>query len=204
MSLSDLVWEQKYRPPSVSDTILPATVKKMLMEQLESGSVPNYLFSGAPGTGKTTAAYAIANALGADVLFVNASLDGNIDTLRTKITQFVSTVSFTDSKKIVVLDEADYLNCFAANQEILTVNSLGDVESKKIGDLCGQEIDVLSVENDKNTIDSGYVFQSGEAEVFKVEFEDGTFIYTTDKHKFFDSNMNEITIDEGIYLKTAE
>jgi DNA polymerase III delta prime subunit len=82
----------------------------MIKDHLESGKFPNYLFAGPPGTGKTTCAYAISSFLDADVLFINASLDGNIDTLRTKITQFVSTVSFTDSKKIVVLDEADYLN----------------------------------------------------------------------------------------------
>jgi len=110
MSFEDLVWEQKFRPKTIDDTVLPSNVKKMLKEQLESGKFPNYLFCGPPGTGKTTCAYAIANALNADVLFVNASLESGIDTLRTKVTQFVSTVSFTDSKKIVVLDEADYLN----------------------------------------------------------------------------------------------
>lgn len=110
MSFENQVWEHRYRPKTIDDTVLPANVKKMLKEQLESGKLPNYLFCGPPGTGKTTCAYAIANTLDADVLFVNASLDSNIDTLRTKITQFVSTVSFTDSKKIVVLDEADYLN----------------------------------------------------------------------------------------------
>jgi DNA polymerase III delta prime subunit len=110
MSFENQVWEHKYRPKTIDDTVLPATVKKMLKEQLESGNLPNYLFCGPPGTGKTTCAYAISGFLDADVLFINASLDGNIDTLRTKITQFVSTVSFTDSKKIVVLDEADYLN----------------------------------------------------------------------------------------------
>jgi len=109
MSLSDLIWAEKYRPKAIDGVVLPVATKKMLKEQLASGKVPNLLFaSSSPGTGKTTCAYAIANELAADILFINASLDGNIDLLRTKLTQFVSTVSFTDSKKIVVLDEFDY------------------------------------------------------------------------------------------------
>ncbi len=110
MSFENLVWDQKYRPKGIDDVVLPSNTKAMIKDHLESGKFPNYLFAGPPGTGKTTVAYAIANTLDADVLFVNASLESGIDTLRTKITQFVSAVSFTDSKKIVVLDEADYLN----------------------------------------------------------------------------------------------
>lgn len=107
--LENLVWEQKYRPSKVDDIILPETTKSMIKELLASGNVPNFLFAGSPGTGKTTLGKAIANELGADFLYVNASLEGNMDTLRTKITQFVSTVSFTDSRKIVLMDESDYL-----------------------------------------------------------------------------------------------
>ena len=109
MSLENLVWAEKWRPSKVDDCILPEPVKKMIKEQIKSGKLPSYLFSGGAGIGKTTLAYAIAAELDADVLFINASLDGNIDTLRTKITQFVSTVSFTDSRKVVLLDEFDYV-----------------------------------------------------------------------------------------------
>jgi DNA polymerase III delta prime subunit len=108
--LENLIWELKYRPKKIDDVILPESVKSTIKAQLVSGKVPNYLFSGPPGIGKTTLAYVIAEELDADVLFVNASLDCNIDTLRTKITQFVSTVSFTNSRKIVVLDESDHLS----------------------------------------------------------------------------------------------
>lgn len=109
-NLSNLVWEQRFRPTSVIDTILPDTTKKMIQDVISSGNIPNFLFAGTSGTGKTTAARAIAHQLGADLLFINASLDSGIDTLRTTITQFVSTVSFTDSKKIVLLDECDHLS----------------------------------------------------------------------------------------------
>lgn len=109
MSLENLVWAEKWRPTSVDECILPPAITKMIKEQIKSGTVPNYLFNGAPGVGKTTVAYAIAAELEADVLFINASLDGNIDTLRNKITQFVSTVSFTNSRKVVLMDEFDYV-----------------------------------------------------------------------------------------------
>ena len=106
----DHVWSEEMRPRSVSETILPVATKQMLQNYVDTGKVPNLLLAGGPGTGKTTAARAIANELGADLMFINGSLENGIDVLRTKIMQFASTVSFTDSRKIVLIDEADYLN----------------------------------------------------------------------------------------------
>jgi len=75
------------------------------------GEPQNLLFSGTAGTGKTTVAKALCNELNADWILINCSEDGNIDTLRTKIRQFASTVSFTENtKKVVILDEFDYSN----------------------------------------------------------------------------------------------
>lgn len=103
------VWEIHYRPKKVDDCILPTSTKELIKNYIQNGNVPSMLFTGTGGIGKTTLGRAIAAELGSDILFINASLEGNIDTLRTTIAQFVSTVSFAGGKKIVLLDEADHL-----------------------------------------------------------------------------------------------
>ena len=72
--------------------------------------LPNMLFSGTAGVGKTTVAKALCNELGLDYIIINGSEEGNIDTLRGKIKQFASSVSLQGGYKVVILDEADYLN----------------------------------------------------------------------------------------------
>lgn len=110
MNVNDIVWQERHRPKSIEECILPAKTKDMVKQFVSTGSVPNFLFSGTAGVGKTTLARAIANELSADLLFINGSKDSGIDVLRTRIQQFASTVSLTNSKKIVVIDESDYLN----------------------------------------------------------------------------------------------
>lgn len=106
----EYLWVQKYRPSRVDDCILPEKIKKVFKDFIASGEIPNFLLSGSAGTGKTTIAYALCAEIGADVLYINASLENGIDVLRTKISQFASTVSFGEGIKVVILDEADALN----------------------------------------------------------------------------------------------
>jgi DNA polymerase III delta prime subunit len=77
---------------------------------VDQEQIPNLLLSGGPGIGKTTVARALLSELDLDYLIINGSMKGNIDTLRTEIQQFASTVSFNGKRKYVILDEADYLN----------------------------------------------------------------------------------------------
>jgi len=107
---SDFLWVEKYRPQKVADTILPSNLKETFQAVVNGGELPNMLLSGTAGLGKTTVAKAICNELDLDYIIINGSEEGNIDTLRGKIKQFASSVSLQGGYKVVILDEADYLN----------------------------------------------------------------------------------------------
>ena len=107
---NNFLWVEKYRPRTISETILPDSLKQVFQKIVETGELPNMLFTGSAGLGKTTVAKALCNELGNDFIIINGSEEGNIDTLRTKIKQFASTVSLQGGYKVVILDEADYLN----------------------------------------------------------------------------------------------
>ena len=104
------LWVEKYRPQKIDDCVLPQSLKDTFKQYVEQGELPNFLFTGTAGVGKTTIAKALCNEIGAEYLMINGSEESGIDTLRTKIKGFASTISLTDSKKVVILDEADYLN----------------------------------------------------------------------------------------------
>ena len=106
----DFLWVEKYRPKTVAETILPVRLKDVFQKMVDTGELQNMLFTGTAGLGKTTVAKALCNELGLDYIVINCSEEGNIDTLRGKIKQFASTVSFSGGYKVVILDEADYLN----------------------------------------------------------------------------------------------
>lgn len=107
----EFLWVEKYRPKTVEDTILPADLKTTFETFVQNGNVPNLLLTGSAGVGKTTIAKAMLEQLGADYIVVNGSDEGRlIDTLRTKIKNFASSMSLAGGRKYVILDEADYLN----------------------------------------------------------------------------------------------
>ena len=108
--MADFLWVERYRPRTIDETILPQRLKDTFQAIAAGGELPNMLFSGSAGLGKTTVAKALCNQLGLDYIVINGSEEGNIDTLRGKIKQFASTVSLQGGYKVVILDEADYLN----------------------------------------------------------------------------------------------
>ena len=106
----DFLWVEKWRPPTISQCVLPERLKIQFQAFVDIERIPNLLLSGGPGVGKTTVARALLKQLDLDYIIINGSMKGNIDTLRTEIQQFASSVSFNGKRKYVILDEADYLN----------------------------------------------------------------------------------------------
>ena len=104
------MWCEKYRPKTISDCVLPVELKNIFQKFVESGNIPNMILTGSSGVGKTTVARAMLEEIDAEYLIINASMYGNIDTLRNDILNFASSVSFKEGRKYVILDEADYLN----------------------------------------------------------------------------------------------
>jgi len=108
--MSDFLWVEQYRPQTIDECILPTDIKATFQSFVDRGEISNLLLAGPPGCGKTTVARALCEQMDADYMFINGSEESGIDTLRTKIKNFASTVSLSGGKKVVILDEADYLN----------------------------------------------------------------------------------------------
>ena len=108
--MNEFLWVEKYRPATIAECVLPDRIKNGFEEIVKQGEIPNMLLCGTAGTGKTTVAKALCNELGVDHILINGSDESGIDVLRTKIKDFASTVSFGGQTKVVILDEADYLN----------------------------------------------------------------------------------------------
>ena len=107
---TDFLWVEQYRPKTIDDCILPDSLKSLFLAFIKKGEISNMLFSGTAGIGKTTVAKALCNQMNCDWIMINGSEEGGIDVLRNKIKNFASTVSLSGGKKVVILDEADYLN----------------------------------------------------------------------------------------------
>ncbi len=108
--MEHLLWTEKYRPQTIDKCILPERLKKPFQEYVKSENIPHLLLHGGAGIGKTTVAKALCNEIGADFIMINGSDESGIDVFRTKIKDFASSMSFTGGRKVIIIDEADYLN----------------------------------------------------------------------------------------------
>ena len=108
--LKHILWCEKYRPARVEDCILPDAIKTTFLDYVARKEIPNLLLSGSAGVGKTTIAKALCEEVGCDYIVINGSDESGIDVLRTKIKNYASSVSLAGGRKVVIIDEADYLN----------------------------------------------------------------------------------------------
>lgn len=203
----DYVWALKYRPTNINDVVLPKTVQDNFNKMLSSGKIPNMLFYGQQGIGKTTIATILADTLGCDTLYINGSIETSIDVLRGKITQFVTTVSFDGGKKMVLLDE-----CLEEN-EVIATGTIDNPTYTKLKDFeLGKQYDVLSYNLDTNQLenDTAEIISEKQDEVFEVELEDGRTIKANVDHPFFVDRNGEIVevklkdLQEGDEIVTLE
>jgi len=108
--MEQLLWTEIYRPKTIEDCILPERLKKPFQEYVNQQNIPNLLLSGGAGVGKTTVAKAMCNEVGCDYMVINGSDESGIDTFRVKIKNYASSMSLSGGRKVIIIDEADYLN----------------------------------------------------------------------------------------------
>ena len=108
--MKDILWVERYRPSTIDELILPESIKTTFSEIISQGKIPNLILSGSAGTGKTSAAMVLCKSLNCDYIIINGSDEGRlIETLRNKLTQYCSSVSMSGGRKVVIIDEADYM-----------------------------------------------------------------------------------------------
>jgi len=108
--MEHLLWTEKYRPQTIEDCVLPKRLKEVFQQYANQKQIPNLLLTGSAGVGKTTVAKALCQEVGCDYLVINGSDESGIDTFRVKIKNYASSMSFTGGRKVIIIDEADYLN----------------------------------------------------------------------------------------------
>lgn len=176
------LWVADYRPVNVADTILPERIKAPFRQMADSREIGNLLLEGPPGCGKTTLAKALCEEIGADYIVINGSDESGIDVLRTKIRTFASVGSLSSDArhKVVIVDEADYLNCLSENETVL----LSSGELIKLSDMNDGEIYSVNSMSADGTIeqDSAEVVNRTVSEMYEIKFENGKTLRCTGDH----------------------
>jgi DNA polymerase III delta prime subunit len=110
MESNQMLWVEKYRPHKIEDCILPESIKSTFQEYVNRKEIPNLLLTGSAGVGKTTIAKALCEEVGCDYLVINGSETTGVDNIRTQVKNYASSMSLSGGRKVVIIDEADYLS----------------------------------------------------------------------------------------------
>lgn len=108
--MEHLLFTEKYRPKTIAECILPDRLKTPFQEYVNQNNIPNLLLSGGAGVGKTTVAKAMCEEIGCDYMVINGSDENGVDVVRYKITNYASSMSLSGGRKVIIIDEADYLS----------------------------------------------------------------------------------------------
>lgn len=175
------LWVEKYRPLKLAEVIASEDVKKKFQTWKDEGQIPHLLLGGSAGIGKTTLARAICAEIGADVLYINASNENGVDVIRTKITQFASTMSLGGNLKVVLMDECLH------EEEKVRVGTVDNWVAKPLKELeVGVDYPIVSLNMASGEMedDVGRIISDREDEVFEVILEDGRVIRANSEHPF--------------------
>jgi predicted AAA+ superfamily ATPase len=174
------IWTERYRPSKLEDYVGNETLKAKIKQYIETNDIPHLLLYGGAGTGKTTLAKLITNSIKCDMLYINASDENGIDTVRVKIKNFACNIGF-NPLKVIVLDE-----CLDENTRVWVLR-----DGKE------QPIFIKNL-NDKNDLVKSYntkteqvewmpftLFDKGTQEVYKISLENGEVVICTPDHKWY-------------------
>lgn len=194
------LWVESYRPKFIKECILPNRIKGYFNDILKDGNLPHLMLSGGPGVGKTTSAKALCNELNLDYLMINASENGNIDTLRTTIRSFASTVSFTSPYKVVILDE-----CLEENEEVRvgTVDNWVPMKLNEMNPDVDYPIVSFNMDSGEYENDTGRIISDKEDDIYEVTLEDGRTVLVNEKHPFIvrtENGFEECNIASGLLI----
>lgn len=182
----DFIWELKYRPDSLDKIVLPDSLLAQFNNIKSSGKIPNMLFSGPPGCGKTTVAFVLADVMNLSAFYMNMSLDTKIDNIRDKLMGFASSVSLDGRQKLIIGDEFDRLSSNA-------MDSLkGVIESMS------KNCKFIFTSNHKNKITDPIISRLQEID-FIFSKEDSSAM----KKKFFQTSCQICQKEDVIFEKKA-
>ena len=197
--LDNLVWVERFKPNNLDECILPKRIKDQFQQMVDSGNIQNYAAIGSAGSGKTSSAVAMCKQLGLEHIIINMSSESGIDTVRSKIVNFASGVSFSSRYKVIIMDE-----CLEENEKV-RVGTLDNWKGIPLKDLqFGIDYPIVSFNMETKCFenDNGRLISDKIDDIYEVELKDGSKILLNDKHPFIVEDINgniiEKTISDGL------